>query len=87
MRALEDQLHRVEKQNGEILAVLTKAHDNRKWYPAEDVARRTDRQPWTIRQLCNKGLIRGIKGEDGKWKISAEELSRLETEGVPRLPR
>ncbi|MGA2620757.1 MAG: helix-turn-helix domain-containing protein [Thermoguttaceae bacterium] len=81
-----DYLARIEKQNLAILSALTpKAH--RKFLPADEVAERLDRSPWTIRQLCNRGQIRAVKGEDGCWRIPAEEVARLEENGVPKLPQ
>ena len=81
-----DYLARIEQQNLEILSRLSpKPH--RRFLPVEEAAERLGRSPWTIRQLCNVGQIRGVKGDDGKWKLSADEVARLEENGVPRLPK
>ena len=87
MEKLFDMLARIEKQNLEILAaVAPKA--SRKYLSVEEAAERLDRSAWTIRQLCNCGLINAVKGNDGCWQISADEMTRLEDdEGVPRLPK
>ena len=84
---LLDPLGRIEAQNLEILSLLGAARKPKRFLPADEVAERLDRSPWTIRQLCNAGQIRGIKGDDGCWRIPADEVDRLENEGVPRLPR
>jgi hypothetical protein len=52
-----------------------------------DAEERLSRTASTLRQLCNHGKIRATKGEDGHWRISADEMARLEQEGVPKLPQ
>ena len=81
------QLARIEAQNLEILSLLTARKANKRFLPVEEAAERLERSAWSVRQLCNGGQIRAVKGEDGCWRIPAEEVDRLEIEGVPRLPR
>ena len=81
------QLARIETQNLEILALLTARKANKRFLPVDEAAERLDRSPWTIRQLCNAGQIWAVKGDDGCWRVPADEVDRLETEGVPKLPR
>ena len=86
MQKLFDCLARIEKQNLEILAaVAPKA--SRKYLSVEEAAERLDRSAWTIRQLCKSGQIKAVKGNDGCWRIPADEVARLEEEGVPTLPK
>lgn len=81
-----DILTRIEKQNLEILAsVAPKAR--RKYLSVAETAKRLDRSAWTIRQLCNSGQIKAVKDNDGRWKITADEVARLEEAGVPTLPK
>lgn len=86
MEELRDILMRIEKQNLEILAALA-PKASRKYLSVEEAAERLDRSAWTIRQLCNSGQIKAIKGNDGCWKIPADEVTQLEEEGVPTLPK
>ena len=79
-------LARIEKQNLEILAAIA-PKANRKYLSVEEAAERLNRSSWTIRQLCNAGQIKGIKGNDGCWRIPADEVDRLEVNGVPTLPK
>jgi transposase len=55
-------------------------------YTTEEVAERWGRSSWTVRQWCNKGLIRGKKvrgrGRQGEWRIPHEEFVRFENEGL-----
>ena len=39
---------------------------------------------WTIRNACNKGRIKAQKGPDEKWRISREELVKIQNEGLPK---
>lgn len=54
-------------------------------YTVEEVAERTNRSVFTVRQWCNKGNIHATKvhgrGRQGEWRVSREELSRVEAEG------
>jgi hypothetical protein len=79
-------LTRIEQQNLEILAHLS-PKANRRYLSVEEVAERLSRSTWTIRQLCNCDQIKAVKGEDGCWRIPADEVTRLEENGVPRLPK
>jgi excisionase family DNA binding protein len=86
MKELFDILTRIEKQNLEILAAVS-PKAKRKYLSVEEAAERLNRSGWTIRQLCNAGQIKAIKGNDGCWRISADEVDRLEVNGVPTLPK
>ena len=86
MNELLDILARIERQNLEILAAIA-PKAKRKYLSVEEAAERLDRSAWTIRQLCNSGQIKAVKGNDGCWRISADEVARLDEEGVPRLPK
>jgi len=86
MEKLFDILARIEKQNLEILAAVA-PKTSRKYLSVEETAERLDRSVWTIRQLCLSGQVRAIKGNDGCWQIPADEVTRLEEEGVPTLPK
>ena len=81
-----EEIRQVKEQNLEILRLMRVARD-RRWYNLQDAGERLNRAAWTLRQLCSHGKIRAEKGEDGQWRIAADELTRLEQEGVPRLPQ
>jgi ribosomal protein L16 Arg81 hydroxylase len=55
-------------------------------YTVEQAGERLNRKPWTVRQWCNKGQVKGAykvhgKGRTGEWRIPHEELVRLQNEG------
>ncbi len=85
MENLLEILTEIKKQNLEILSRLT-PKASRKYLSVDEAAERLDRSPWTVRQLCNAGQIVAVKGDDKTWRISADEVARLEENGVPRLP-
>jgi exonuclease VII large subunit len=81
-----EEIRQIKEQNVEILRLMRGARD-RRWHNLQDAGERLDRAAWTLRQLCSHGRIRANKGEDGQWRISADELARLEEDGVPKLPQ
>ena len=81
-----EEIRQIKEQNLEILRLMRVARD-RRWYNLQDAGERLSRAAWTLRQLYSHGKIRAEKGEDGQWRISADELARLEHEGVPKLPQ
>ena len=81
-----DEIRQIREQNSEILRLMRVARD-RRWYNLQVAGERLGRAAWTLRQLCSHGKIRADKGEDGQWRIPADELARLEQEGVPKLPQ
>ena len=78
----------IEAQLSEIHAVLMKQGrvaqaTDRKFYTVPEVAELTGFKEWTIRQACNKGRIKGKKGDDGRWRLPHEELLLLQEAGLP----
>src|SRR5262249_47829984 len=54
-----------------------------------EAAERLGRRPWTVRQWCNKGQVRGArkvhgKGRTGEWRIPHDEGGRPQNEGPSR---
>jgi transposase len=54
-------------------------------YTIEEVAERLNRAEYTVRQWCNKGQANARKvhgkGRTGEWRVSPDELARLQAEG------
>ena len=76
------------RQTREELAAMRKQlalNITREAYSVEQVSERVKREPETVRQWCNLGNIRATKvhgkGRQGEWRISADELTRVEAEG------
>jgi hypothetical protein len=79
LRGMKEQLGWIEQRLG--LSVVKDA------YTPEEVGDRlpSKRTPWTVRQWCNRGQARAHKvhgkGRQGEWRITHEELLRLQNEG------
>ena len=77
IKLLGDRLERMEKSLS--LNVTKEA------YTVEEAAERFGNAVFTVRQWCNKGHIRATKtrgiGKKGSWRISAEELARVQEHG------
>ena len=83
-----DTIPKLETQLTEIRDLLQKQEKlirpvEKKCYSVDEVAGLTSYKAWTIRQGCNKGRIKGQKGDDGRWRISHDELVRLQEDGLP----
>lgn len=75
---LDERLDRIEQR-----LALSIAKES---YLVEEAAERLNRKPWTVRQWCNKGQVKGAKkvrgkGRTGEWRIPHEELLRLQNDG------
>ncbi len=73
------------KQQLDRIETALKLSTTKEAYTVEDVAQRVGRVEWTVRQWCNKGQVaarkvRG-KGRTGEWRISPDEVARLQAEG------
>src|SRR5437762_3030517 len=57
----------------------------KEYYTVEEAAERLGRVPYTVRQYCNKGQVQAKKvrgkGRTGEWRISHENLLRLQADG------
>jgi excisionase family DNA binding protein len=73
----QEQLSRIEKR---ISSSVEKAA-----YTTQEAAEQLNLKKWTVMQWCNKGQARAKKvhgrGRQGEWRISHEELIRLQSEG------
>jgi hypothetical protein len=68
-----------------MLRKLPGADRAQETYTVPEAALRLGLRPFTVRQKCNLGFIKGTKvdgaGEKGEWRITDEELRRYEKEG------
>lgn len=77
----------IEAQLNEIRDLLKKQEKlirpvERKFYSVEEAAELTGYKAWTIRHACAKGRVKGHKGDDGRWRLPHEEVTRLQEEGL-----
>lgn len=77
IKSLAERLDRIEKRLS-----LNVAKDA---YTVEEAAERFGNAVFTVRQWANRGCIRATKtrgtGKRGTWRISAEELARVQEHG------
>jgi len=78
----------LEAQLAEIQGLLKKQAKQaqaagRKSYTVDEVAELTGFKQWTIRDGCNRGRIKAEKSPDRRWRISHEELLKIQNEGLP----
>ena len=65
----------------------------KEWYTTNEVATILTRRPYTVREWCRLGRISATRthsgrGEVEEWRISHQELQRIQNEGLlPLKPR
>ena len=80
---------RIEHQlRGDISALLGGAGNaERTSYTTAEVARILGKSPYTVREWCRLGRVNAEREKDGRggygaWRISREELRRIQDEGL-----
>lgn len=80
LAAIESLLQEVHEQtvNGSIV---------REYYSTQEVAKLLSKRPYTVREWCRLGRVHGEKSHSGRgleeeWRISHEELKRIQNEGL-----
>jgi hypothetical protein len=83
---LKGDLAQVKAELAQIKEMLTaqKGEVVKEAYTVEEVAERTKYKPFTVRQACNKGRVKGAyKGRDGAWRIPRASLLDIVNNGLP----
>jgi hypothetical protein len=83
----QDQIASLREEMGEIKDLLKRqvaSETVKDWYSVNEVADRTGLSPWTIRQACNQGRIAAEKNPAGRWRVSQEEVLRIQNHGLPK---
>jgi len=86
-----DVLERLDRIEEAILQLAGK-HPQKEWYTPADAAQILGRAAYTIREWARHGRIRASKRRCGRgtakeWMISADELRRIQNEGLLPLPK
>lgn len=78
----DERLDRIE----EMLRTLVQQRMVKEFYSTTEVAEMLGKAEFTIREHCRLSRIRASKvngrGEFGEWRISHDELTRLQNEGL-----
>ena len=80
LAAFESKLDRIDRR----LQAAPAGSVDKAWYTVEEVAALIQKSPWTVRQACNKGRIAAQKSPDDKWRISKEEVTKIQNYGLPK---
>lgn len=86
LAVVREQLQRIESQ----LRLLVTSHERgleKEFYTVKELALRTGRAEFTVRAWCRTGRVRatrvrGPAGMLGAFKISRDEVARMEKEGL-----
>lgn len=93
-QALHQIVERLELRLSALEAILarlvehTATHPRTKeFYTTAEVAQLLGKQPYTVREWCRLGRVRGDKAHSGRgldeeWRVSHEELVRVQNEGL-----
>lgn len=84
LKAISD-IRELQRQQFERLDKLISNSAEKESYTVEEAAERLRKAKWTVRQWCNLGYAQATKirsrGRTGEWRISHDELVRLQNEG------
>ena len=86
IKSLKADMTEIKTELAQIKELLTaqKGEIVKEAYTVEEVAKKTNYKPFTIRQACNKGRIKGAyKGRDHAWRIPHASLLDFLTNGLP----
>jgi CHAT domain-containing protein len=86
LKDLKGDLAQVKAELAQIKKMLTaqKGEVVKEAYTVEEVVKKTNYKPFTIRQACNKGRIEGAyKGRDHAWRIPRNSLLDILANGLP----
>ena len=77
----------IESVLAEIHAMLANRQPQKDWYTVREIAETLERSEFTVREWCrlervNAGKRACGRGNSTEWIISAEELKRIQHEGL-----
>jgi hypothetical protein len=80
---MKEQLDRIES----VVCCPDNRRTAKKWFTTAEAARQLKRRPFTVREWCRLGRINAEKrpcgrGGNQQWKISADEIQRIDNEGL-----
>lgn len=82
----------IESVLAEIHAMLSNRQPQKDWYTVRELAEILTRSEFTVREWCRLGRVNADKracgrGNSTEWIVSAEELLRIQNEGLLPLPK
>ena len=87
LRSVQELVARLTVGMDEIRNLLANRPRAKEWYSTQETAEILKKRPYTVRNWCRLGRVRAEKieagrGVDGEWRISHEELTRIQNEGL-----
>lgn len=84
---MEVQLKGLEAFLERILSTVTAKVTVKDWYSTTELAHLLNRRPYTVREWCRLGRVNATRthagrGEVEEWRISHQELLRVQNEGL-----
>lgn len=88
---LEVRISSIESVLTEIHAMLSERQPVKDWYTVRELSEILKRSEFTVREWCRLGRVHADKracgrGNSNEWIVSAEELKRIQNEGLLPLP-
>lgn len=89
---LEERLAQLEGLVQEVRNAQQSSAPAKEYYTTAEAAQLLGKRPYTVREWCRLGRVRGEKaaygrGLDEEWRISHDELVRVQNEGLLRVKR
>jgi len=77
----------IESVLAEIHAMLANRQPQKDWYTVREIAEILERSEFTVREWCRLERVNASKracgrGNSNEWIISADELKRIQNEGL-----
>lgn len=90
--ALEAKLDRVVETLSRVEELVAAKTVVKELYTTAEVARILGKRPYTVREWCRNGRVHAVKsragrGDEEEWRVSHEELTRIQNEGLLPLSR
>ena len=87
LRTVQALVARLTVGMDEIRDLLANRPRTKEWYSTQEAAEILNKRPYTVRNWCRLERVRAEKieagrGVDGEWRISHEELTRIQNEGL-----
>jgi hypothetical protein len=92
VQRLDERFGRLEAALAALRNELTAKATVKEFYATAEVAKILGKRPYTVREWCRLGRVRGEKthsgrGLDDEWRIPHDELVRIQNEGLLPIER
>jgi len=90
--ALVERIASLEKKITELRDIISLQQPSKESYSTQEIASILDRKPYTVREWCRLRRINAFKtmcgrGCEEEWRVSHDELVRIQNEGLLPIPK